>query len=77
MKKEYDLKNMKARPGKIKVDPNSASVMISMRIDAELLGKIREESKRLGIPYQALIKSVMHRYINGDFRDIEDKARMA
>jgi predicted DNA binding CopG/RHH family protein len=80
MKDNYDLKSMKKRPGKVKVDPGAASVMISMRIDADLLGKIKAEARRLGIPYQAHMKSLLHQYINGDLVHKEvkdDDARMA
>jgi len=66
MKKEYKLSNLKRRPGKVKVDADAAKVAISMRLDAALLIEIKSEAERLGLPYQTLIGSVLHQYVNGE-----------
>ena len=65
MKKEYDFKKLKKRPGKIKVDPDAAKIPISIRLDSSILIRLRTEAERLGVPYQTLIGSILHRYSNG------------
>jgi predicted DNA binding CopG/RHH family protein len=67
MKKEYDLKSMKRRPGKTKVYPEAAKVAINIRLDAVLVSDLKNEAERLGIPYQTLINSVLHRFATGQF----------
>ena len=69
MKKEYDLKTLKKRPGKVKVDPDAAKVPTSLRLDGFTLADLKTEAMRLGIPYQTLISSILHRYIRGDLID--------
>ena len=69
MKKEYDLKKLKKRPGAVKVIPDAAKTAISIRIDGGELAEIRTEAHRLGIPYQTLIGSILHRYISGELVD--------
>ncbi len=67
MKKQYDLKKLKKRLGKVKVDQSSAKIPISLRLDGSDLGAIKEEAERLGIPYQTLLSSILHQYITGQF----------
>ena len=69
MKKEYDLSKLKKRPGKTKVDPEAAKVPISIRLDGAVLADLRTEAERLGIPYQTLVGSVLHRYVQGELVD--------
>lgn len=69
MKKNYDLKSMKKKPGKVKVDPEASRTMISLKIDANDLADIKTEAERLGMPYQTLINSILHRYANGELID--------
>lgn len=69
MKKEYDLKKLKKRPGAVKVSPEAAKVPISIRLDGGDLSELRTEAERLGIPYQTLIGSVLHRYVSGELVD--------
>ncbi|MBP7845398.1 MAG: hypothetical protein KA116_11360 [Proteobacteria bacterium] len=69
MKKEYDLSKLKKRPGKVKVDPNAAKVPVSLRIDGSDLADLKTEADRLGVPYQTLIGSVLHRFVIGDLID--------
>ena len=64
MKKEYDLKKMKGRSNKY--DPNANKVQISMRLNGGLISQIKEEASKLGIPYQTLIQSILHQYVNGE-----------
>jgi predicted DNA binding CopG/RHH family protein len=71
MKKEYDLSKMKRRPGKVKVYPEALKSAISLRIDSGDLGELKKEACRMGIPYQTLIGSILHRYVTGDLIDIK------
>ena len=69
MKKEYDLGRLRKRPGKVKTDPDAGKTPISIRLDGLVLADLRTEAERLGIPYQTLIGSVLHRYVHGDLVD--------
>jgi predicted DNA binding CopG/RHH family protein len=69
MKKEYNLSKLKKRPGKVKTDLDAAKTPISIRLDGGVLADLRSEAERLGIPYQTLISSVLHRYIKGELVD--------
>lgn len=65
MKKEYDLKKLKPRPG-------AAKVPISIRVDGSVLSSLKSEAERLGLPYQTHIGSLLHQYVHGEL--IEKKA---
>lgn len=66
MKKEYDLRQLKRRPGKVKVDPEAAKVPVSLRLDGAVIAFFKSESERLGMPYQTLIGSILHQYSTGE-----------
>lgn len=72
MRKNYDLKILKKKPGKPKVDPEATRTMISLKIDANNLAEIKNEAERLGMPYQTLMNSILHRYIHGELIDKKD-----
>jgi predicted DNA binding CopG/RHH family protein len=69
MKKEYDLKKLRKRAGTVKVDSGAAKSAISIRLDGSVLAAFKTEAARMGIPYQTLIGSVLHRYANGELMD--------
>ena len=69
MKKEYSLGKLKKRPGKVKIDLDAAKIPISIRLDGAVLAQLRSEAERLGIPYQTMISSVLHRYVHGELVD--------
>jgi predicted DNA binding CopG/RHH family protein len=71
MKKEYDLRRLKKRPGKVASDPSAARVPISIRLDGAVLAALRTEAQRLGIPYQTFVGSILHRYVHGELLDRE------
>ena len=73
MKKEYDLKSMKRKPGKTKVYPEAGKVAINVRLDAMVVSDLKDEAKRLGLPYQTLINSVLHRFVTGQLVDKPSK----
>ncbi len=69
LKKHYDLKNLKKRPGKPRTDPAAAKVPVSIRLDGAVLAQLRTEALRLGIGYQTFVSSILHRYANGELID--------
>ena len=69
MKKEYDLKKLKRRPGSPKSDPEASRVPISIRLNGSVLAALKTESERQGIPYQTYIGSVLHRFVHGELID--------
>ena len=40
---------------------------ISLRISENELYRLKERAKKEGMPYQTLITSVLHKYLNGDY----------
>ena len=66
MKKEYDLRKLKPRPGTVKVDKEAAKVPISLRVDGSDLSALKSEAERLGLPYQTYIGSLLHQYVSGE-----------
>ena len=69
MRKEYDLKKLRKRPGKPQADSRAAKVPVSIRLDGAVLAELRTEAQRLGIPYQTFIGSILHRYVRGQLID--------
>ena len=69
MKKEYDLRKLNKRPGKVKVEPSAAKVPVSIRIDGTVLAALRTEAERMGIPYQTFVGSILHRYVHDELVD--------
>jgi predicted DNA binding CopG/RHH family protein len=69
MKKEYDLRKLTPGAGKTKSAPHAAKIAVSIRLDGSVLAELRTEAHRLGIPYQTLIGSILHRYAHGDLID--------
>jgi len=73
MKREYELRKLRRRPGTAKMDANAAKIPISIRMDGSVLASLKTEAARLGIPYQTLVGSVLHRYVHGEL--VDRKAR--
>lgn len=69
LKKEYDLKKLKRRPGKVKVDPSAAKTPISIRIEGHILASLKTDALRMGIPYQTFVSSILHRFVTGELVD--------
>jgi predicted DNA binding CopG/RHH family protein len=69
MKKEYDLTKLRKRETPTKTDAEASKIAISLRIDGSVLAALKTEAARLGIPYQTLIGSLLHRYVNGELLD--------
>ena len=69
MKKEYDLKKLKKRPGRVKINKDAVKVPVSIRLEGSVLAAMKTEAERLGIPYQTLIGSILHRYASNELID--------
>ncbi len=67
MRKEYDIKKFKkVHPSRVDPDPR---MMISLRAIPRDISLLKDEADRLGIPYQSLINSIIHRFVNGELID--------
>ena len=66
--KELDLSRFKRVDPK-RVDSNASKIPVSLRLDAADLVAVRDEADRLGIPYQTLISSIVHRFVSGQLLD--------
>jgi predicted DNA binding CopG/RHH family protein len=66
MRKEYDLERLKRRPGKVKADKSAAKIQVGLRLDGSDLARLKSEADRLGIPYQTLVGSILHQYLNDE-----------
>ena len=75
MKKEYNFTSAK-KVEKSKVD-SAPKVMISLRLDPEMISKLKDEADRLGIPYQTLINSILHRFTEGELIDKKEARKIA
>jgi hypothetical protein len=82
MDRSYDLKKLKKRPVSVKADPRAAKIAISICLDGTDVAALKTEAERLGLPYQTLVGSVLHRYVSGELIDravhraFEDLRRM-
>jgi predicted DNA binding CopG/RHH family protein len=63
------LKKLRKRAGKLKVDPTAAKVPVSIRLDGAVLAELRTEARRLGIPYQTFVGSILHRDVHRQLVD--------
>ena len=74
MKKEYNLKALKRRPGKVRIYADAAKVSIHIQLDAIVVNDIKNEAERMGLPYEALINSILHRFTTGELVDTVSSA---
>lgn len=68
MKEEFNFSKAK-KISKKHYDPDARKVHITLRVDGGDISSIRDEADRLGIPYQTLIGSILHRFAMGDLVD--------
>jgi uncharacterized protein (DUF4415 family) len=71
MKKEYDLKKMKVRHRGPVVDAKRAKVMISLRVDGDILNWLVKLADEKRVPYQTLINSFLKEAMDRDGVDAE------
>ena len=72
MKKEYDFSKSKLRSERVKPDKFPAKFPTSIRLDGSVLSWFKTEAERLGVPYQTLISSVLHRYSHSELIDSKE-----
>ena len=51
MRKEYNLKELKRRNGKLETDKTAVKIPVSLRIDGIVLSDIKTEAEKQGLPY--------------------------
>ncbi len=44
----------------------AASIQVCIRLDGSDLAMLREEADRVGLPYQTLLKSIVHQFVTGN-----------
>lgn len=69
MKEEYDLKALRKRSGRVRADRAAAKIPVTLRLDGSDLALLKSEGERRGIPYQTLLGSILHQYVNGELID--------
>jgi predicted DNA binding CopG/RHH family protein len=42
---------------------------LSLRVESAVLAELKTEAERMGIPYQAFIGSILHRYVHYELID--------
>ncbi len=76
MKNHYDFNKLKKLEGKVKVDPTAVKILISIRVDSDDISLLKNEAERLGLPYQTLIGSILHRYVTGELIDKKEAKKL-
>lgn len=78
MKNEYDFKKLKKKPAPPrKPDTEAKKTMVSLRLNGADIADLKREADRLAIPYQTLLGSIVHRYVNGELIDKEEARKIA
>ncbi len=77
MKDHYDLDKMQRRIGPVRVDSDAVKTAISIRVDSNDISLLKDEAERLGIPYQTLIGSILHRFVSGELVDKSEAKKIA
>lgn len=50
--------------------------MVTMRLDENDIECLREEAEKQGMPYQTLISSILHKYLNSTLVDIGEAKKV-
>ena len=64
MRKEYDFSNAQKNPYASRLKRQ-----VTLRIDEGTVGYFKGLAEEMGIPYQTLIASIIHRYVSGRLSD--------
>lgn len=71
MKKEYDFSKAKrVDPSKVYPTPK---IMISIRLDPNVVSALKDEADALGMGYQTLISSILEKHAFQETSSIEDR----
>ena len=71
MKEEHDPRKLRKRTGRESIYPDAPKTPVSIRLDGAVLAQLRSEARRLGIPYQTLVGSILHRYVHRELVDLK------
>jgi predicted DNA binding CopG/RHH family protein len=66
----------KERIEKIVRQSSRKNTSISIRMNEDDLKRIKLRAKREGVPYQTLITSILHKYINESLIDIKEASKI-
>lgn len=58
------------------IKENENKKMITMRLENNDITRLKEEAKNQGLPYQSLIGSILHKYLNGTLVDIGEAKKV-
>lgn len=50
--------------------------MVTMRLEGGDIARLKDEAKKQGLPYQSLIGSILHKYLNGTLVDISEAKKV-
>jgi predicted DNA binding CopG/RHH family protein len=75
MKKKYNFTKSKKRSERAPV--LSSKIPTSIRLDGAIISWYKTEAERLGIPYQTLVSSVLHRFANSELIDKEEVLKLS
>jgi predicted DNA binding CopG/RHH family protein len=64
------LENKKEDYSKYAKNTAAKNKRINIRLSEKVLAEIKAKSLEEGIPYQTLIASIIHKYVNGKFKEI-------
>lgn len=68
MKRDSGLKKFN-RVNPKRVDPHAVTTMISFEMDTNDISRLKDEVDHLGISHLILLKSIIHRFLNGELVD--------
>lgn len=74
MKKKYNFTKAKKRSERATV--LSSKIPTSIRLDGSVIAWYKTEAERLGMPYQTLVCSVLHRFANSELLDREEVLKL-
>jgi predicted DNA binding CopG/RHH family protein len=55
-----------------RASPMVKSERVNIRIRRDELARLKERAEQVGLPYQSLIASVLHRYLNGSLVEVDN-----
>lgn len=50
--------------------------MVTMRLEGNDIARLKDEAKRQGLPYQSLLGSILHKYLDGTLVDISEAKKV-
>ena len=69
MRKKYNPDKLTERKEPVKTSESALKVSVNIRVDGSTVAAIKTEAMRIGLSYQDLISSILHRFVTGDLVD--------